>query len=109
MPSPLSMMINIAAVTSRSWGAGSDGSPSVQTDTLGSSFVCSIQHRGSSESIDDGRDMGTKTAVMYYPTSITIQHGDYVTAGGVDYVVNGPPRDVAGRGVFYEVDLEVRV
>jgi hypothetical protein len=107
VPTPLGMMTNSATYTTRDWSGDDDhGAPVIDTSNTSSAFACSIQPQSSSEGIEYSRASGTKRLVMYYPSTQTIKHGDVVTSGGVVYKVVGPPRDVAGRGVFFEIDLE---
>jgi hypothetical protein len=106
MPSPLGMMTNSATITVETWTADTDHGAPKRSSATGSAFACSIQPQSSSEGIEYGRAAGTKRLVMYYPSDQTLKHGDVVTSGGVTYKVVGPPRDVAGRATFFEIDLE---
>jgi hypothetical protein len=110
MPTPLGMFTNSATCTTRSLQAGDDhGALELDTSNTGSAFACSIQPQSSSEGIEYGRAAGTVRAVMYYPSSQTIAKDDIVTSGGVTWKVIGPPRDVAGRVTYFEIDLEREV
>ena len=110
MPTPLGMMTNSATYTTRAYQGGDDhGALELDTSNTSSAFLCSIQPQSSSEGVDYGRAAGTVRAVMYYPSTQTIAKDDIVTSGGVTWKVIGPPRDVAGRSTFFEIDLEREV
>lgn len=100
-------LVNSATVTPYTSGENADdGSPE---RTAGATFAlqCSIQARASTEGVELGRERSRRRAVMYYLAGTTINPNDTVTLGSSVYRVIGLPRDVAGRGVFNEVDLEV--
>ena len=110
MPTPLGMMTNSATVTSRVFQGGDDhGALELDSSTTSSAFACSIQPQSSGEGVDYGRAAGTVRAVMYYPSSVTITKDDIVTSSAVVWKAIGPPRDVAGRLTFFEIDLEREV
>jgi hypothetical protein len=106
MPTPLGMFTNSAIITTRTWLTETNGAPVVSDSLAGSAFACSIQPQSSSEGVEYGRAAGNKRLIMYYPRDQTLKFGDTVASGGVTFKVVGPPRDVAGRATYFEIDLE---
>lgn len=109
---PRGMFANTATVTP--YTISEDASNGSAKRAAGATFTiaCSLQPRSSSEGLDMGRDFSRKQAVMYYGatdtggTAFTLGMEDTVTLGGEIFKVIGKPRDVGGRGVYFEADLE---
>ena len=98
--------VNTATRTTYTIGVDSSNGSATRSGPTASTFACSLQSRSSSEGLDYGRDASRKQAVLYYGNTVTLVPEDLITLGSDVYRVVGNPRDVAGRGVYFEADLE---
>lgn len=89
-----------------------DGSWKVTATSSTASIPCAIQTATSSEAEEYFRNTGRRVVVGYFPytyagTTLSFAANETLTVGGVTYQVRGEAFDMAGRGEFWKVNLEV--
>lgn len=89
-----------------------DGSWKVTATATTSGIPCAIQTSTSTEAEEFYRNTGRRVVVGYFPytyagTTLSFAANETITVGSVTYQVRGEAFDMAGRGEFWKVFLEV--
>jgi hypothetical protein len=92
---------------------GTDGSPKEGNAIFTTTGVpCSLQPDSSAEAMQYMRETGRGLFTLFLPYSwggsaLSVSIRTRVTVGGTVYEVRGPARDMAGRGRFLVLSVEV--